>query len=135
MTTPFTPILSGQRPELIVAQTTAFCAFLDPSPRAMGHTLVVPWQEISYIYDLDDTTLAQMHLFAKQVARTLQAVVPCKRIGMAVIGLEVSHAHIHLIPLQSIQDMNFQAPKPILDAAVQAELAATLRAHYLTRTP
>ncbi len=130
MSTPFSPILAGERPELIIAQTPLCCAFLDPSPRVLGHTLVVPWKAVSYIYDLDDALLAGMHLFAKQVALTLQAVVPCRRIGVAVIGLEVPHAHIHLIPLQSIQDMNFQAPKAVVDIHAQATLAASLRAHH-----
>jgi len=86
-------------------------AFLDVFPLAKGHTLVVPKQEIDYIFDIEDTMLADMTVFAKKVALAIEQAIPCKRIGVAVIGLEVPHAHIHLIPLQTVQDINFTRDK------------------------
>lgn len=107
----FTRIINGEIPCYKVAEDDNFFAFLDINPLAKGHTLVVPKQETDYIFDLDDELLAQMHLFSKKVARGIEKVVPCERIGMTVIGLEVPHAHIHLIPINGIGDMNFANPK------------------------
>ncbi|NNK89346.1 MAG: HIT family protein, partial [Saprospiraceae bacterium] len=86
-------------------------AFLDINPLAKGHTLVVPKTEVDYIFDINDELLAEMHLFSKKIAKGIEKVVPCERIGMTVIGLEVPHAHIHLIPINGIGDMNFANPK------------------------
>lgn len=94
---------------------------------AKGHTLVVPKQEIDYIYDLDDQTLADMHVFAKKIARALETVVPCTRIGIAVIGLEVPHAHIHLIPMNRLSDMNFAKKAVEVSAEEMGEIAEGVR--------
>jgi len=88
-----------------------FLAFLDVFPLAKGHTLVIPKQEVDYIFDMEDDQLAALHVFSKRVARVLKSAIPCKKIGVSVIGLEVPHAHIHLIPMQTVSDMNFSAPK------------------------
>lgn len=107
----FSKIAAGEIPSYKCAESEKFYAFLDIRPNAQGHTLVIPREEIDYIFDLDDATLAEMHLFAKRVARALKQVVPCTKIGMAVIGLEVPHAHIHLIPIREEGDMDFRKPK------------------------
>ena len=111
MSSIFSKIVSGELPSYKVAEDDRFLAFLDITPLAEGHTLVIPKQEIDYIFDMDDELLADLHVFAKQVAVKLRAAVPCKRIGVAVIGLEVPHTHIHLVPLQTVADLNFAAPK------------------------
>ena len=111
MATIFTRIIKGEIPCYKVAENEKFFAFLDIKPLAAGHTLVVPKQEIDYIFDIDDATLAEMMLFAKKVAAAIKEVIDCKRIGVAVLGLEVPHAHIHLIPLKKEQDMIFTNPR------------------------
>ncbi|MFZ9586886.1 MAG: HIT family protein [Crocinitomicaceae bacterium] len=111
MPTIFTRIVTGEIPCYRIAETEDFLAFLDVNPLAMGHTLVIPKKEEDYLFDLDDDAFIQLHLFAKKVATQLKSKVECKRIGVAVIGLEVPHAHIHLIPIQSIEDMNFSREK------------------------
>ncbi len=103
----FTRIINGEIPCHKVAETEDYFAFLDIRPMAVGHTLVIPKKEVDYIFDLEDEQLTGLHLFAKKVAKALEATVPCKRIGMAVIGIEVPHVHIHLIPLNSLQDITF----------------------------
>src|SRR5688572_29947533 len=103
----FTRIINREIPGHIVAENEHFIAFLDITPLVMGHTLVVPKQEIDYIFDLDDETTAGLHVFAKQVARAVKRAIPCKRIGVAVIGLEVPHTHVHLVPMNSMGDINF----------------------------
>lgn len=107
----FTKIINREIPGHIVAEDDNFIAFLDINPLVMGHTLVVPKQEVDYIYDLDDATLSDLNLFAKKVAVAIKKVVPCLRIGIAVIGLEVPHTHVHLVPLNSMDDINFSRPK------------------------
>ncbi|HZY78574.1 MAG TPA: HIT family protein [Cyclobacteriaceae bacterium] len=107
----FTKIINREIPGQIVAEDDKFIAFLDIMPMVLGHTLVVPKKEVDYIYDLDDNDLAAINLFAKKVAAAVRKAVPCKRIGVAVIGLEVPHAHIHLIPMNSADDLNFTRPK------------------------
>lgn len=101
----FSKIAAGEIPSYKIAENDKFFAFLDINPMAEGHTLVVPKKEVDYIFDLDDDTLAQMNIFAKQVAGAIEKAVPCKRIGMMVVGLEVPHAHIHLIPINNESDM------------------------------
>ena len=108
MSTLFTKIIQGEIPCHKIAENDLFIAFLDILPVAKGHTLVVPKKEIDYIFDLPNEELQALNLFAKEVARKIQAVVPCKKIGVSVIGLEVPHAHMHLIPINNIQDMNFE---------------------------
>mgnify|MGYP000769748891 FL=1 len=111
MATIFSRIVAGEIPSYKVAEDERFFAFLDINPLVKGHTLVVPKREVDYIYDLSDEELAQMHVFAKHVALAIQKAFPCKKVGEAVIGLEVPHAHIHLIPIQKESDMLFSNPK------------------------
>jgi histidine triad (HIT) family protein len=103
----FTRIIQGEIPCYKIAENKDFIAFLDVNPLQKGHTLVVPKKEIDYIYDLDDALLADFHLFAKKIAKAIEHCVPCNRIGIAVIGLEVPHAHIHLVPINTVGDLNF----------------------------
>lgn len=107
MSTVFSKIISGEIPCYKIAENDEFLAFLDIMPVEIGHTLVIPKKEVDYIFDLDDETLTKLHLFAKKVAIALKKTVPCLRIGVAVVGLEVSHTHIHLIPLHSIGSLSF----------------------------
>ena len=107
----FTKIINGEIPSYKIAESEKFYAFLDIFPLAKGHTLVVPKQEIDYIFDLEDDLLGEMMVFAKKVGLAIESVVPCERIGITVIGLEVPHAHIHLIPINSITDMDFSKEK------------------------
>ena len=107
----FSKIVSGEIPAYKVAETNDFLAFLDISPLAEGHVLAIPKQEVDYIFDIDDETYVGLQLFAKIVATGLRKAIPCKRIGVAVIGLEVPHAHIHLIPMNNVSDLNFSRPK------------------------
>ena len=108
MATLFTRIIDGEIPCYKIAENELFIAFLDILPVAKGHTLVVPKKEIDYIFDLPNEELEALNLFAKEVARKIQTVIPCKKIGISVIGLEVPHAHMHLIPINHIHDMNFE---------------------------
>ena len=111
MATIFSKIISGEIPSFKIGETENCFAFLDISPLALGHVLVVPKKEVDYIFDLEDELLTELHLYAKKVSKAIKAAVPCKRVGVAVIGLEVPHAHIHLIPLNSVEDINFTRPK------------------------
>ena len=111
MATIFSRIIAGEIPCYKVAENDKFFAFLDINPLVKGHTLVVPKQEVDYIFDLSDEDLAAMHVFAKKVARAIEKAFPCKKVGEAVLGLEVPHAHIHLIPMQNEKDMLFSNPK------------------------
>ena len=108
MATLFTRIINGEIPCYKIAENDLFIAFLDIRPVAKGHALVVPKKEIDYIFDLPNEELEALNLFAKEVARKIQTVIPCKKIGISVIGLEVPHAHMHLIPINHIHDMNFE---------------------------
>lgn len=118
----FTKIISGEIPAHKVAETQDFLAFLDISPLAEGHVLVIPKKEVDYIFDIDDETYAGLMIFAKIVARGIKKAIPCKKVGVSVIGLEVPHAHVHLIPMNSVSDMNFSKEKL---KPSQEELAAT----------
>jgi histidine triad (HIT) family protein len=120
----FSKIISGDIPCHKVAESEDFFAFLDIAPLAVGHTLVVPKREVDRYFDLSDEEIASINIFAKVVAEAIEKIVPCKRIGVAVIGLEVPHAHIHLIPLNSVEDINFEREKLEL---TQEELADTAR--------
>lgn len=111
MATIFSKIIAGEIPSYKVAEDDRFFAFLDIRPMAKGHTLVVPKKEVDYLFDLEDDLLASMTLFAKKVAIAMEKAIPCKRIGVMVMGLEVPHAHIHLIPMQKEGDMNLSNPK------------------------
>ena len=112
----FSRIIRREIPAYIIAEDEKFLAFLDVFPLAEGHTLVIPKQEIDYFFDIDDELLGEMMVFAKKVAQKLRAAIDCKKIGVAVIGLEVAHAHIHLVPLQNVGDLNFNKPKLQLTA-------------------
>ena len=120
----FSKIISGEIPAHKVAETNEFLAFLDISPLAEGHVLVIPKAEVDYIFDLDDEIYMGLQMFAKIVATGIKQAIPCKKIGVAVIGLEVPHAHIHLIPMNRVDDMNFARPKL---SPTQDELAATAK--------
>ncbi|MCU0367012.1 MAG: HIT family protein [Bacteroidales bacterium] len=126
MATIFTRIIRGEIPCYKVAEDDRFIAFLDIKPLKAGHTLVVPKQEVDYIFDLDDRTLADLTLFSKRVADGIKKVVDCKRIGMAVIGLEVPHAHVHLIPLDREMDILFTNPRVVLSEEEYRRLAKAI---------
>ena len=111
MSTIFSRIVSKEIPCFSVHENDEFLAFLDVNPLVKGHTLVIPKMEVDYIFDLDDAVLQRMMVFSKDVARKLKDTFPCKKIGVSVVGLEVPHAHIHLIPINSIDDMNFSREK------------------------
>ena len=111
METVFTKIIKGEIPSYKIAENDKFFAFLDISPLAKGHTLVVPKIQNDYIFDLDDDTLAELMIFAKKVAAAIQKNMDCLRIGIAVIGLEVPHTHVHLVPLKHLGDLNFRTLK------------------------
>lgn len=123
----FSKILSGELPCHRIAESDAFLAFLDITPVALGHTLVIPKKEIDYFFDMDDELLSEINLFAKGVARKIRATVPCKRIGISVVGLEVPHAHMHLIPISSLKDMSFTGERLKLSSEEFAELAQKIR--------
>lgn len=122
----FSKIIAGEIPSYKCAEDERFYAFLDISPVAQGHTLVVPKREEDYLFDLPDDELAAMAVFAKRVARAIKAAFPCRKVGMAVLGLEVPHAHIHLIPLQSEGDMDFRKPKLQLSADEMRDTAGRI---------
>ena len=123
----FSRIVAGEIPCYKVAENEHYFAFLDINPMVKGHTLVIPKREVDYIFDLEDDELAGLHLFAKKVAKALKAAFPCQRIGMAVLGMEVPHTHIHLIPLQKESDMLFSNPKLSFTPEEMAEIAEAIR--------
>ena len=118
----FSKIVAGEIPAHVVAETIDYLAFLDVSPLAEGHVLAIPKKEVDYLFDMDDELYTGLQIFAKIVATGLKKAIPCKRIGVAVIGLEVPHAHIHLIPMNRVDDLNFARPKL---SFTSEELAAT----------
>jgi len=124
----FSKIVSGEISAHVVAETTEFMAFLDVNPLVMGHVLVIPKKEIDYIFDMDDESYFGLTLFAKIVATGLKKAFPCKKVGIAVIGLEVPHAHIHLIPMNNVSDMNFSKEKLKPTPEELAEAAAKIKA-------
>lgn len=127
----FTKIAKGEIPSYKVAESDEFYAFLDISPLAEGHTLVIPKNvEDDYIFSLDEKTYQGLWDFARKVAIALKAVVPCKRVGVAVLGMEVPHTHIHLIPLQSESDMDFRKERPQVSDERKAEIAAAVFAEF-----
>ena len=127
MPTIFTRIINGEIPCYKIAEDERYFAFLDINPLKKGHTLVVPKQETDYIFDLNDDQLAGLIVFAKKVAAAIKASIPCNRIGIAVLGLEVPHAHIHLVPMDSMEDVNFRNPKLKLTPEEFAEIAENIR--------
>lgn len=127
----FSKIVAGEIPSYKIAENEHFYAFLDINPLVKGHTLVIPKKEIDYIFDLPDEELAAMTLFAKQVATAIQKTIPCKKVGMAVIGLEVPHAHIHLTPIRHESDMFFSNAKLSLSAEEMSQIARDIAANFL----
>lgn len=127
MATIFSRIVAGEIPSYKVAENERYYAFLDINPLAKGHTLVIPKQEVDYFYDLDDDTLQGMILFAKQVAQKIKAFSGCKKVATVVLGLEVPHAHIHLIPMNSEKDVDFTQEKLVLTPEEFSEIASALR--------
>jgi len=128
MASVFSKIISGEIPSYKVAEDGDHLAFLDINPLVAGHTLVVPKKEVDYIFSMDRDAYTALHLFAFKVATGLKAAVPCKRIGTAVIGLEVPHVHIHLVPMNTVSDLNFAREKLVLPAAELEEFAFRIRA-------
>jgi len=126
METIFTKIINGAIPSYKVAEDDNFFAFLDINPLAEGHTLVVPKLAVDYVFDIEDDTLGNMMIFAKKVALAIQKNIPCQRIGVAIVGLEVPHAHIHLIPINQVSDINFQKEKLKLSPERFSEIAAMI---------
>lgn len=126
MSSIFSKIVNGDIPCYRVAEDDLFLAFLDVNPLVKGHVLVVPKQEVDYIFDLEDDLLAGLTLFAKKVAIKMKRILPCDRIGVTVIGLEVPHAHIHLMPINSIADMDFSKPKKKFDSAELTKIAKSI---------
>ncbi|WP_199117610.1 HIT family protein [Pedobacter sp. ASV28] len=127
MSSIFSKIVTGDIPAHKVAETDDFLAFLDISPLTMGHTLVIPKQEIDYLFDIEDDLYQGLMLFAKKIALAIKKAFPCDRVGVAVIGLEVPHAHVHLIPINQMNDMNFANPKLKLSQEQLAEVANKIR--------
>jgi histidine triad (HIT) family protein len=126
MPTIFSRIVAGEIPCYRIAENDEFLAFLDITPVAKGHTLVIPKMEVDYIFDIDDATLGRLFAFSKQVAIQLQKAVPCRRIGMSVIGLEVPHAHVHLLPLNTMADINFSGERIKMSPDQFAQLASLI---------
>lgn len=127
MATIFSRIISGEISCYKIAENEKFFSFLDINPLAKGHVLVVPKKETDYLFNLDDSDLSEIMVFAKRIARAIEKAVPCKRIGVAVIGLEVPHAHIHLVPLNSMDDINFSNPKLKLPPEEMEAIASAIR--------
>jgi histidine triad (HIT) family protein len=126
MATIFTKIINGEIPCYKIAEDANYFAFLDINPLKAGHTLVVPKSETDYIFDLDDVHLAGMILFSKKVAAAIKSAIPCNRIGVAILGLEVPHAHIHLVPMDTMEDVNFKNPKIKFSPEEFREIAAKI---------
>ena len=126
----FSRIAAGEIPSYKVAESDKYYAFLDINPMVEGHTLVIPKKEVDYIFDLDQETYLGLAAFAKKVAEAIKRAIPCQRVGVAVLGMEVPHAHIHLVPLQSEKDMDFAGEKKHLTAERFTEIAASIAAEF-----
>lgn len=123
----FSKIVTGEIPCYKIAETEDYLAFLDVFPLVKGHTLVIPKKEVDYIFDMEDADLAELNIFAKKVAKAVKQAIPCTRIGVSVIGLEVPHTHIHLIPMNAVSDMNFAKDKLKIEAAEMEQIAESIR--------
>ncbi|NDW18470.1 HIT family protein [Dysgonomonas sp. 216] len=123
----FSKIVKGEIPSYKILEDEKFFSFLDINPMAKGHVLVIPKQEIDYIFDLDDTSLAEMNIFAKRVAEAIKKALPCQRVGIMVLGMEVPHAHIHLIPINKELDMNLSNPRLKLTTEEFKQIAEAIR--------
>jgi histidine triad (HIT) family protein len=126
MSTIFTKIINGEIPCYKIAEDDNYFAFLDINPLKAGHTLVVPKKETDYIFDLDDKQLSGLILFSKRISIAIKSAIPCKRIGVAILGLEVPHAHIHLVPMDNMEDVNFKNPKLKFSPEEFKEIAAKI---------
>ena len=131
----FSKIVAGDIPCHRVAENASFLAFLDIMPLAPGHTLVIPKVEVDLIWDLEPALLGELHVFSQKVALAMEDVMPCQRWGQAVIGLEVPHAHVHLIPLNAVADINFERPKLQVTQEELADVAARIRGAFEARNP
>ena len=127
----FSKIAAGEIPSYKCAESEKFYAFLDINPLVKGHTLVIPRREVDYIFDMDDDEIAEYQVFAKKVAKAVKAAFPCKKVAQVVLGLEVPHAHIHLIPMQSEQDVDFRREKLKLSEEEFKEIAAKIRNEFV----
>ncbi|MEI2271912.1 HIT family protein [Sphingobacterium sp. ML3W] len=134
MSTIFSKIVAGEIPAYKVAESNDFLAFLDISPLAKGHVLVIPKKETDYIFDIEDDEYMALWVFAKIVAQGIKKVIPCVKVGVAVVGLEVAHAHIHLVPINKISDLNFAGPKLSLDEDELHQIAETIRESIISIT-
>ena len=130
MATLFTKIACGEIPSYKCAENEEFYAFLDINPLVKGHTLVIPRREVDYIFDMEDNEIGRFQIFAKKVARAIKAAFPCVKVGEAVLGLEVNHAHIHLVPMQSEKDLNFSNEKLSLQPSEMKEIADKILAEF-----
>jgi histidine triad (HIT) family protein len=130
MATIFSKIVKGEIPSYRIAEDERYFAFLDINPLAKGHTLVIPKDEVDYLFDLEDDVLAGMVVFSRKVAKAIEKAIPCKRIGVAVLGLEVPHAHIHLVPLNRESDISFSKPKLQLSPEEMTEIAEKIKASF-----
>lgn len=130
MSSIFSKIIAGDIKSHCIAENELFYAFLDIMPLTLGHTLIVPKQEVDYIFDLEDATLAAIHVFAKPIATAIKKAYPCPKVGVAVIGLEVPHAHMHLVPIHTADDLNFTRPK-LKPTEKQLQASAKLIKSYL----
>lgn len=126
----FSRIAAGEIPSYKVAEDDRHFAFLDINPVHPGHVLVIPKKEVDYIFDLDDEEYASLMLFAKRVAKALKAAIPCRKVGVTVIGLDVPHTHVHLVPMDKGDDMNFCGPKLTLPAEEMESIAANIASHF-----
>lgn len=127
----FSKIAAGEIPSYKCAENEEFYAFLDISPVVRGHVLVIPRREVDYIFDMEDDELSRFHVFAKRVAKAIKAAFPCKKVGMSVFGLEVPHAHIHLMPMNSEGDMDFRREKLQLSQEEMQEIATKIREAFV----
>lgn len=130
MATLFSKIIQGEIPSYKIAEDERSYAFLDIHPLAKGHTLVVPKKEVDYLFDIEDDLLSHLTVFSKKVAKAIEATVPCQRVGVAVVGLDVPHAHIHLIPINHIGDINFSRPKLEFSEEEFENIAASIRGNF-----
>lgn len=129
----FSKIVKGEIPSYFIAEDEKHFAFLDINPLAKGHTLVIPKKEVDYIFDLSAEDTADLHVFARKVAKAIDEVIPCKRVGVAVVGLEVPHTHIHLIPINDVSDINFARPKLELDSEEFESIATSIKGTFDTQ--
>ena len=126
----FTRIVQGEIPAHVILEDENYFAFLDVFPLVEGHVLVIPKKEVDYLFELDDETLAGLFIFAKRVAKAVGKAIPCRKVGVSVIGLEVPHAHVHLVPLQQVDDMNFSKPKLKPSTEELVAVAARIKAAF-----